>query len=69
MCIFIYFQDKQLHLSRGVIISNQTLVLQGISKISHGQYFCRATNIQGSVSSNEVYLDVKCKWAQMLGIC
>ncbi|XP_036342724.1 uncharacterized protein LOC118752004, partial [Rhagoletis pomonella] len=51
--------DKQLHLSRGVIISNQTLVLQGISKISHGQYFCRATNLQGSVSSNEVYLDVK----------
>ncbi|XP_049308950.1 uncharacterized protein LOC105230208 [Bactrocera dorsalis] len=54
-----YHNDKQLHLSRGVIISNQTLVLQGISKISHGQYFCRATNIQGSVSSNEVYLDVK----------
>ncbi|CAD7012762.1 unnamed protein product [Ceratitis capitata] len=54
-----YHNDKQLHLSRGVILSNQTLVLQGISKISHGQYFCRATNIQGSVSSNEVYLDVK----------
>jgi len=54
-------QDKQLHSSRGIIISNQTLVLQGISKSSHGQYFCRATNLQGSVSSNEVYLDVKCK--------
>ncbi|XP_061386178.1 uncharacterized protein LOC133321095, partial [Musca vetustissima] len=51
--------DKQLHSSRGIIISNQTLVLQAISKSSHGQYFCRATNIQGSVSSNEVYLDVK----------
>ncbi|XP_046812042.1 uncharacterized protein LOC124421224, partial [Lucilia cuprina] len=51
--------DKQLHSSRGIIISNQTLVLQGIPKSSHGQYFCRATNIQGSVSSNEVYLDVK----------
>ncbi|KAM7345261.1 sidestep V [Cochliomyia hominivorax] len=54
-----YHNDKQLHSSRGIIISNQTLVLQGISKSSHGQYFCRATNIQGSVSSNEVYLDVK----------
>uniref|UniRef100_A0A1A9WIC2 Ig-like domain-containing protein n=1 Tax=Glossina brevipalpis TaxID=37001 RepID=A0A1A9WIC2_9MUSC len=54
-----YHNDKQLHSSRGIIISNQTLVLQGISKGSHGQYFCRATNIQGSVSSNEVYLDVK----------
>ncbi|XP_075168713.1 sidestep V [Haematobia irritans] len=54
-----YHNDKQLHSSRGIIISNQTLVLQAISKSSHGQYFCRATNIQGSVSSNEVYLDVK----------
>ncbi|XP_073845345.1 sidestep V [Musca autumnalis] len=54
-----YHNDKQLHSSRGIIISNQTLVLQAISKASHGQYFCRATNIQGSVSSNEVYLDVK----------
>ncbi|ALC41329.1 CG34371 [Drosophila busckii] len=54
-----YHNDKQLHSSRGIIISNQTLVLQGISKSSHGQYFCRATNLQGSVSSNEVYLDVK----------
>ncbi|KAH8252583.1 hypothetical protein KR032_000656, partial [Drosophila birchii] len=54
-----YHSDKQLHSSRGIIISNQTLVLQGISKSSHGQYFCRATNLQGSVSSNEVYLDVK----------
>ncbi|XP_059225084.1 uncharacterized protein LOC106085562 [Stomoxys calcitrans] len=54
-----YHNDKQLHSSRGIIISNQTLVLQAISKLSHGQYFCRATNLQGSVSSNEVYLDVK----------
>jgi len=52
-----------LHSSRGIIISNQTLVLQGISKSSHGQYFCRASNLQGSVSSNEVYLDVKCKYS------
>ncbi|KAH8402069.1 hypothetical protein KR009_009546, partial [Drosophila setifemur] len=54
-----YHSDKQLHSSRGIIISNQTLVLQGISKSSHGLYFCRASNLQGSVSSNEVYLDVK----------
>lgn len=54
-------QDKQLHSSRGIIISNQSLVLQSISKASFGQYFCRATNVQGSVSSNEVFLDIKCK--------
>lgn len=54
-------QDKQLHASRRIIISNQTLVLQSITKASHGQYMCRATNLQGSVSSNDVYVDVKCK--------
>lgn len=56
-----WLQDKQLHSSRGIIIANQTLVLQGISKATHGQYMCRAQNPQGTVGSNEVYLDVKCK--------
>lgn len=23
---------------------------------------CRAANTQGSVSSNDLYLDIKCKW-------
>lgn len=60
MCLS-WLQDKQLQSSRGIIIANQTLVLQGISKATHGQYMCRATNPQGTVGSNEVYLDVKCK--------
>ncbi|GAB0086941.1 hypothetical protein DMENIID0001_011680 [Sergentomyia squamirostris] len=53
------YTEKQLFSSRGVIISNQTLVLQAISKASHGQYMCRSENAQGTVSSNDVYLDVK----------
>lgn len=59
--LFDHLQDKQLHASRRIIISNQTLVLQSITKASHGQYMCRATNLQGAVSSNDVYVDVKCK--------
>lgn len=59
------FQDKQLHASRRIIISNQTLVLQSITKASHGQYMCRATNAQGAVSSNDVYIDVKCKYPKL----
>lgn len=54
-------QNNPLQSSRGVIITNQTLVLQSISKQTHGQYMCRATNAQGSVSSNDLYLDVKCE--------
>lgn len=66
-------QDRQLHTTRRIIMSNQTLVLQSITKGSHGQYMCRATNLQGAVSSNDVYLDVKCKlsrrWCCKLMIC
>lgn len=57
-----YHNNKPLQPTRGVIITNQSLVLQSISKQTHGQYMCRATNAQGSVSSNDLYLDIKCKY-------
>lgn len=57
-----YHNNKPLQPSRGVIITNQSLVLQSISKQTHGQYMCRATNTQGSVSSNDLYLDIKCEF-------
>lgn len=56
-----FHNNKPLHSSRGIIITNQSLVLQSISKQTHGQYMCRAANIQGNVSSNDLYLDIKCK--------
>ena len=56
-----YHNNKPLHSSRGIIITNQSLVLQSISKQTHGQYMCRAANSQGSVSSNDLYLDIKCE--------
>ena len=55
-------QNKPLQSSRGIIITNQSLVLQSISKQTHGQYMCRANNAQGTVSSNDLYLDIKCKY-------
>lgn len=58
---YLSLQNKPLQSSRGIIITNQTLVLQSISKQTHGQYMCRASNAQGTVSSNDLYLDVKCK--------
>lgn len=59
-----YHNNKPLHSSRGIIITNQSLVLQSISKQTHGQYMCRAGNSQGSVSSNDLYLDIKCKFVE-----
>jgi hypothetical protein len=59
-----YHNNKPLHSSRGIIITNQSLVLQSISKQTHGQYMCRAGNSQGSVSSNDLYLDIKCEFGK-----
>lgn len=57
-----FHNNQPLQQARGVIITNQSLVLQSISKKTHGQYMCRAGNIQGSVSSNDLYLDIKCEF-------
>ncbi|XP_069944593.1 protein turtle homolog B [Cherax quadricarinatus] len=47
------------NVSAGVIQSNQSLVLQRLTKSSSGQYTCSAANIQGSSGSNAVQLSVK----------
>ena len=46
----------------GIISSNQSLVLQRISKISAGNYTCTAFNSEGSGLSNHVKLNIKCKF-------
>ncbi|CAH1128367.1 unnamed protein product [Ceutorhynchus assimilis] len=43
----------------GVIVSNQTLVLQGVSRSSSGHYACEATNEEGSSISPAFHLRVK----------
>ncbi|MPC09082.1 Cell adhesion molecule 1 [Portunus trituberculatus] len=45
--------------SRGVLISNQTLVLQHVTRASSGNYYCVASNIQGDGHSNPLRLKVK----------
>ncbi|XP_042243451.1 protein turtle-like isoform X2 [Homarus americanus] len=47
------------NVSAGVIQSNQSLVLQRLTKTSSGQYTCSASNIQGTAGSNAVQLSVK----------
>ncbi|XP_055634568.1 uncharacterized protein LOC129774711 isoform X2 [Toxorhynchites rutilus septentrionalis] len=54
-----FHNNKVLQPARGVIISNQTLVLQSITKATHGEYMCRAANTLGTVNSNQLYLDIK----------
>ncbi|XP_074032136.1 nephrin isoform X2 [Leptinotarsa decemlineata] len=43
----------------GIIVSNQTLVLQGVSRASSGRYCCEATNKEGTSKSPPFHLRVK----------
>ncbi|XP_042231987.1 hemicentin-2-like [Homarus americanus] len=47
------------NVSAGVIISNQSLVLQGVVRAQAGRYSCHAHNVVGDGSSNTLRLDVK----------
>lgn len=61
------FEDEILlsHVEAGIIVSNQSLVLQKIKRQNNGRYKCKATNKVGSSISNEVYLQIKCTWLEM----
>ncbi|EDS42055.1 conserved hypothetical protein [Culex quinquefasciatus] len=58
-----FHNNKLLQSARGIIISNQTLVLQSITKATHGEYMCKAANTLGTVTSNQLYLDIKCNYS------
>lgn len=45
----------------GVLIANQTLVLQQVRRRFRGQYTCEASNSVGRSQSNDLYLRIQCK--------
>ncbi|KAL1122877.1 hypothetical protein AAG570_003203, partial [Ranatra chinensis] len=46
------------NVAQGIIISNQSLVLQGVSRQSAGNYVCVGFNTEGDGDSNPFYLNV-----------
>lgn len=48
--------------SSGIIISNQSLVLQKVKRTSRGRFWCSAINSEGRGESDEFYLRVLCKY-------
>lgn len=47
--------------SSGIIVSNQSLVLQRVRRQSRGNYWCTARNAIGQSESEYFYLKVQCK--------
>nr|XP_022909798.1 nephrin-like [Onthophagus taurus] len=49
----------QSNTTNGIIVSNQTLVLQRVNRFSSGRYCCEASNSEGSARSKPFHLKVK----------
>lgn len=60
----ICFKGKILlpNAAGGVLISNQSLVLQHVHKEMSGVYTCMAHNIEGDGTSNPMTLNIRCKY-------
>ena len=59
-----FLQGKMLlpNAPGGVLISNQSLVLQHVHKEMSGVYTCMAHNIEGDGTSNPMTLNIRCKY-------
>lgn len=57
------FEDRELHTNKsaGIIVSNQSLVLQSVKRSNRGKYTCTAENSEGTGESAALYLRVQCK--------
>ncbi|XP_067128196.1 protein turtle-like isoform X2 [Centruroides vittatus] len=56
-----YFNGSELHndIMAGIVISNQSLVLEKVQRTNRGIYSCSAKNQEGGGHSNDVYLPIR----------
>ena len=50
-------------MTNGIILGNQTLVLQAVNTNQAGLYTCVASNVVADGESNALLLDIKCMLA------
>jgi hypothetical protein len=57
-------QGHEIHhnVTAGVILSDHSLVLQGVTRHTAGDYTCLAANTEGKGTSNPVTLRVMCEY-------
>ncbi|KAJ8981821.1 hypothetical protein NQ317_007407 [Molorchus minor] len=55
-------QEIFQNVTAGVIMSDQSLVLQNVARSTAGEYTCMAANLEGKGTSNPVKLVVRCKY-------
>lgn len=65
MCLlFVCKKGKTIHNNptNRMFVSNQSLVLQKVTRMEAGSYTCVGSNQEGDGESPPLYLDVKCKF-------
>ena len=62
--MFQYFQNRTIgqDISKGILISGNSLVLQKIRREQAGNYSCYASNLEGDTQSRHIQIQVKCKF-------
>ena len=55
--------------SSGILLTNQSLVMQRVRREHRGHYQCVASNAEGITASNKVFLNVLCKLILLPCIC
>jgi hypothetical protein len=63
-CNHFCFQGHEIHhnVTAGIILSDHSLVLQGVTRHTAGDYTCLAANTEGKGTSNPVPLRVMCEY-------